>query len=141
MHMLLTSLFVIYPVIIPILQHGQRHVDQMSRMHIRYVLTREITSWIGNLVTYKTDPLNNADPEPHNKTCSAGGTILPEQELARKTKKEGKLNIRYKRLQQPTITNKLMPRPHTTPVNPCKTSHKTTQYQTTPKNTPKAGVP
>jgi len=39
MHMLLTSLSAIYQTKMPILQYGQRHVDQMSRAHLRYVLT------------------------------------------------------------------------------------------------------
>ena len=54
-------------------------------MHLRYVLVGEITPWIDNLMAYITDPLNNKDPEPHSNTYNAGGTKLPEQELARKT--------------------------------------------------------
>ncbi len=42
MQMLLTSLSVIYQGHVPILQYGQRHVDQLSKAHIRYVLTGEI---------------------------------------------------------------------------------------------------
>jgi len=35
MHMLLTSLSAIYQARVPILQYGQRHVDQMRRAHLR----------------------------------------------------------------------------------------------------------
>jgi hypothetical protein len=79
MHMLLTFLSVIYKGQIPILQYGQHHVDQMSRMHLRYVLTREITPWIDNLTTYITDPLNNEDPETYSKSYNAGGTEMPNK--------------------------------------------------------------
>ena len=74
MHMLLTSLSAIYQGQIPILRYGQRRVDQMSRVHLRYVLTREITPCIDNLLAYTTDPLNNEDPEPHSKPYNARGT-------------------------------------------------------------------
>jgi hypothetical protein len=37
MHMLLTSLSAIYQGHVPVLQYGQRHVDQLSRAHLRYV--------------------------------------------------------------------------------------------------------
>jgi hypothetical protein len=68
MHMLLTSLSAIYKGQIPILQYGQRHVDQLSKMHLRYVLIREITPWMDNHIMYITDPLNNEDPELYSKT-------------------------------------------------------------------------
>ena len=42
MHMLLTSLSAIYQGRVPILHYSQRHVDQMSIAHLRYVLTGEI---------------------------------------------------------------------------------------------------
>ena len=84
MHMLLTSLSAIYKGQIPILQYGQRHVDQLSIMHLRYVLTGEITPWMDNRITYVTEPLNKEDPEPHSQTYSAGDTELPEQEQAKK---------------------------------------------------------
>jgi hypothetical protein len=66
MHMLLTSLAAIYQGRIPILQYGQRHVDQMSRAHLRYVLTGEIPPWIDKLITYLSDSRNIEDPEPHS---------------------------------------------------------------------------
>jgi hypothetical protein len=56
MHMLLTSLSAIYQAKIPILQYGQRHIGQMSRAHLRYVLTGEIAPWIDKLITYLSDP-------------------------------------------------------------------------------------
>ena len=84
MHMLLTSFSAIYQGQIPILQNGQRHVNKLFRMYLRYVLTREITPWMDNLITYVTDPLNKEDPEPRSKTYSAGDTELPEQEQANK---------------------------------------------------------
>jgi hypothetical protein len=68
MHMLLISLSSIYKARVPILQYGQRHVDQMSRAHLRYVLTGEIAPWIAKLVTYLSDPHNIEDPEPHSKS-------------------------------------------------------------------------
>ena len=81
--MLLTSLSAIYQGHVPILQYGQRHVDQLSRAHLRYVLTEEIIPWIDKLIAYITDPKNNEDPEPysedkepHSKRHSAGGTLL-----------------------------------------------------------------
>jgi hypothetical protein len=39
MHMLLTSLSTIYQGRAPILQYGQRHVDQLSIMRLRYIFT------------------------------------------------------------------------------------------------------
>ncbi len=39
MHMLLTSLSAIYQENVPILQYSPRHADQLSRMHLRYVIT------------------------------------------------------------------------------------------------------
>ena len=74
MHMLLTSLSAIYHGQVPILQNGQRHVDQLSRAHLRYVLTGEIAPWIDKLITCIKDPVNNEDLEPQSKTYSAGGT-------------------------------------------------------------------
>ncbi len=90
MHMLLTSLSAIYQGRVPTLLYGQRHVDQMSRAHLRYVLTGEIVPWLDKLITYITDPLNNEDPEPYSKSYNEGGTELPEQELARKATKRQK---------------------------------------------------
>ena len=59
-------------------------------MHLRYIFAWEITPWIDNRITYISDPLNNEDPELHIKTYNAGGTYLPEQDLARKTSKRRK---------------------------------------------------
>ena len=56
MHMLLTFLSAIYKAQVPILQYGQRHVDQMPRAHLRYVLTGKIAPWIDKLLTYLSDP-------------------------------------------------------------------------------------
>jgi len=92
MHMLLTSLSSIYQGRVPILQYGQRHVDQLSRMHLRYVLAGEITPWIEKLITYITCPHNNEDPVSHIKTYSDGVIEMPRQELARNASKEGKLS-------------------------------------------------
>ena len=141
MHMLLTSLIAIYQGQIPILRYGQHHADQLSRMHLRYALTREITPWIDNLITFITDPLNNEDPVPRSKTYNAVGTNLPESELARKNIKNGKLSITYKRLQQTNIPNRTTARPHKTSETPCKTSHKTTHTHAIPENTRKTRTP
>ena len=86
MHMLLTSLSALYHTRIPIIQYGQRHVDQMSRAHLRYILTGEIPPWIDKLITYLSDPHDTEDPEPHSKTYSAGGKEMPDQELVKKKK-------------------------------------------------------
>jgi len=72
MYMLLTSPSTIYQGQIPILHYGQRHVDQLSILHLRYVLTGENTPWIDTLITYIIDPLNNEDPEPHGKHIAPG---------------------------------------------------------------------
>ncbi len=90
MHMLLTSLSAIYQGHVPTLEYGQRHVDQLSRAHLRYVLTGEIMPWIDRLITCITDP-QNEDPEPYSKSYSAGGTELPAQELVRKASKKQKI--------------------------------------------------
>jgi len=79
MYMLLTSLATIYQGHVPILQYGQRHVDQLFRARLRYVLTGEIAPWIDKIITYISDPHNNEDPEPYIKSYSAGGIELPEQ--------------------------------------------------------------
>ena len=90
MHMLLTSLYAVYQGRVPILQYSQRPVDQLSRAHLRYVLTGEIVSWVDKLITYISDPLNNEDPEPHSKSYIAGGIEMPEQELVQRTTKKRK---------------------------------------------------
>ena len=90
MHMLLTSLPVIYQGRVPILQYGQRHVDQLSRAHLRYVLTDGIVPWLDKLITYISDPQNNEDPEPYIKSYNAGCTELSEQEIVRKNSKRRK---------------------------------------------------
>ena len=90
MHMFISSLSAIYQGQVLILQYGQRHVDQLSRIHLRYVLTGEIAPRIDKLITYIIDPLNNEDMESHSKTYSTGGTELPGQELARNTTKRRK---------------------------------------------------
>ena len=77
--MLLTSLSAIYQARVPILQYGQRHVDQMSRAHLRYVFTGEIAPWIDKYITYISDPYNTEDPEPYIKLYSAGGTEIPDK--------------------------------------------------------------
>ena len=61
--------------------------DQMSRAHLRYVLTGKIMPWIDKLITYISEPQNNEDPESYSKSYSAGGTEQAEQELVRKTTK------------------------------------------------------
>ena len=88
MHMLLTSLSAIYLGHVPILQYDQRHVDQVFRAHLRYVLTGEIMPWIDKLITYITDPEKNEDPEPYSEDCEsrskryiAGGTELKYNKL------------------------------------------------------------
>jgi hypothetical protein len=57
MHMLLTSLSAIYQANVPILQYSQRHADQLSRMHMRYVLTGEMTPWIEKTCHVPVRPL------------------------------------------------------------------------------------
>jgi hypothetical protein len=115
--MILTSLSAIYQGHVPILLYGQRHVDQLSRAHLRYVLTGEIMPWIDKLITYITDPQNNEDPEPYSKTYSAGGTELAEQKLARKTTKN---TIAYKKHQQHTTYKEVTTRIRIYPVTTCK---------------------
>jgi len=90
MHMLLISLSTIYQGRVPILQYGQRHVDQQSRAHLRYFLTGEKAMCIDNLVTYISDPNNYEYSEPYCKSYRDGGTDIPEQELVRKTSKRKK---------------------------------------------------
>ena len=84
MHMMLTSLSAIYQGHVPTLKYGQCHVEQLSRAHLRYVLTGEIVRWIEKLITYISDPHNNEDPKPYSKAYSAGGTELNDQKLERK---------------------------------------------------------
>jgi hypothetical protein len=86
--MLLISLSAIYQAKIPILQYGQRHVDQLSRAHLRYVLTGELAPWVDKYITYLSDPHNTEDPEPHSKSYIAGGTEMHEQQLANKITKK-----------------------------------------------------
>jgi hypothetical protein len=74
--MLMVSLSAIYQGTIPILQYIQRHADQLSRMHLQYVITGDLTPWIDKIITYLSDPLNKADPKPHSKHYGAGGTEL-----------------------------------------------------------------
>ncbi len=118
MHMLLTSLSAIYQAKIPILTYGQRLVDQMSRAHLRYVLSGEISPWINKLVTYLSDPHNTEDPEPHNKTHIAGGTEIPEQLLAQKSTKKGKHNKQQTSHHQHTTSTTTQTRIHTHPTSP-----------------------
>ena len=100
MHMLLTSLSAIYQGHVPVLQYGQRHVEQLSRAHLRYVLPGEIMPWIDRLITYITDPQNNEDPEPYSKSYSTGGTELPAPELVTKPTKKRKYNSLHKKHHQ-----------------------------------------
>jgi hypothetical protein len=62
-------------------------MDQLSRMHLRYTLTCELTLWIDKLITYITNPLNNDGPEPHSKPYNAGNIELPIKKTSRKKKK------------------------------------------------------
>ncbi len=102
MHMLLTSLSAtIYQSQIPILQYGQRHVDQMSIMHLRYVITGEVTPWIGNLITYITDPLIMRTRNHILNHTTPGAQNCPNKNKYGKPKKEGKHNISYKRHHHP----------------------------------------
>jgi len=80
-HMLLTSLSAIYQGNVPILQYSQRHADQLPRLHLRYVLTGEMTPWIEKLITYLSDPMHSEDPKPYSKRYSAGGIELTHQNL------------------------------------------------------------
>ena len=82
MRVILTSLSAIYQGHVPTLQYSQRNADQLSRMHLRYVLTGEMIPWIGKLITYLSDPLQNEDPESYSKHYSAGGTELVGHNLA-----------------------------------------------------------
>ena len=127
MHMILTSLSAIYQGHVPILRYGQRHVDQLSRAHLRYALTGQLTHWIENHVTYISDPLKNEDPEPHSKSYSTGGTEMPEQELVQKQQKKEKKNTtntpntpksrpKYTQTQSPQARNiTRTPRPRRSP--------------------------
>jgi hypothetical protein len=82
MHMIPTSLSTIYHGYVLILQYSQQHVVQLTRMHLRYVLTREMAPWIDRLITYLSDPLQNEDPKPYSKHYNTGGTELVEHNLA-----------------------------------------------------------
>jgi hypothetical protein len=105
-HMLLTSLTAIYQGQVPLILYGQRHVDQLHRAHLRYVLTGQILPRIKNLITYIADPQNNEDPVPYCKPYSAGGNELTKQKLERKSSKKGKLNKSH-------TPNPLTTTPHT----------------------------
>ena len=94
----------------------------MPRAHLRYVLTGEIVLRIDKLITYISDPLDNEDPEPHNKSYSAGETEMLEQELVRKNKK-GKHNTQKTKHHQHTKHTEIISRIHTNPVTPCKNYH------------------
>ena len=63
-----------------------------SRMHLQYVLTKEMTPWIDKLPTYLSDPLHNEDPEPYIKRYIAGGTELEYQKLEQNHTKRQKHN-------------------------------------------------
>ena len=78
---MLTSLSAIYKGHVSILRYSQRHADQLSRMHLRYLLTWEMIPWIDKLITYLSNPLHNEDPEPYSKRYSAGGTELVHHNL------------------------------------------------------------
>ncbi len=65
--MLMASMSSIYQGNILILQYNKRHVDQLSRMHLRYVLTGEMTPWIDKLITYIPNPIQNEDSGPYSK--------------------------------------------------------------------------
>ena len=86
----MTSLSAIYQGNIPILQYSQRHVDQLSRIHLRYVLTKEMTPWIDRLITYISNPLQNEDPKPYSKHYSAGGKELVDHNLEQNITKRAK---------------------------------------------------
>jgi hypothetical protein len=88
MHILLASLSAIYQGNVPILQYSQRHADKLSRMHLRCVLTGEITPWIDRILTYISDPLHNEDPEPYSKHYSVGGLELTLSNLESKTQND-----------------------------------------------------
>jgi hypothetical protein len=51
----------IFAFLIPKLSYSQSHANQLSRMHLRYVIKGEITEWTEQLIQYITDPRNNID--------------------------------------------------------------------------------
>ena len=71
-----------------ILPYNQRHADYVSGMHLRYVIMGELTPWIDKILTYLSDHVNNADPEPFNEHYNAGGAVLVRQPLAPNRKKK-----------------------------------------------------
>ena len=127
--MLLISLSAIYLGQIPILQYGQRHVDQMSRMHLRYVLTREIKPWIDNFITYITDPLNNEDPEPYIKSYNAGAQKFPNKNSYKKKKKKEITTYQRKNTTNTPYTPCFLNNDSNThnPNNPMQKYHKSSQ--------------
>ncbi len=66
MHMLLVSLAAVYQSTIPSTPFNQRHAHQLSRLHLRYIITRELTSWATQLLTFLTDPTHIRIPISHN---------------------------------------------------------------------------
>jgi hypothetical protein len=76
MHVVMPSISAIYQGTVLVLNYSQRHVGQIARMHLRYVLTREVTPWINRLITNITDPINNEDSELYSKQYIAGGTEI-----------------------------------------------------------------
>ena len=141
MHMLLTSLSAIYQGRVPVLHYGLRHVDQVPRAHLRFVLTGEIILWIDKLITYISDPQNNEDPEPYSKSFSSGGTELAEQELVRKTTKRQKT---HHTTQKSTTTHNLHinedPNAHK-PSHPMQELPQELPYIDDPTNTSKTLIP
>jgi len=72
LHMLLVSLSAIYQCKISSIPYSQRNAYQLSRMHLRDVITGELTPWIDKLITYRRDPHKMEDSESHSKPYSAG---------------------------------------------------------------------
>jgi hypothetical protein len=76
MHMLLTSLEATLHGRIPILSHNQQHANQLSRLHLYYIVTGEVTRWSIDLMKHLSDPTLHPDPESEPHQYSSGGTPI-----------------------------------------------------------------
>jgi hypothetical protein len=76
MHMLLTSLTTTLQGRIPTLSHNQQHANQQSRLHLCYMVTREVTEWSIDLMKYLSDPTLHPDPESEPHQYTAGDTPI-----------------------------------------------------------------
>ena len=91
LHMLLVNLTTIYQGRIPTLTHTQYHAESLSRSHLKYILARELDTYVTKLIhdltnptqrspnTYRTHRHKRAQPTPntdHGNTSPLSTTIL-----------------------------------------------------------------